>query len=406
MSDPYGYKQLVLEIGQWLMTNYWGPLYKAVEASPELLASLPGFFLKPEKLIFYMGRTHIGIEYMGPERVLKLPESGILDAEVLDYSLKDCNLLEEIIGFDYGKATFPFPLPPVTEDLVLPTNAGADELERLNWNWSAQNMFVGFNTGCIIAPEGQFTRIINARFFDANEKDGLKTRHIKWLDLIPCRYDDSGNTLDKFTVWLVPFLKLAEIDRQATYPVPSDFRFRRLQQMNRLVEFIGDKNNDETAITRLLESEDLRFVLKMRFASKEVVPECLCEWQSSKRKPIKPDFFVVGVDGFADIVEFKLPVLHGSAIVGTENRETFSAVINSYISQTRVYHEYFDDPNNREYVKMTYGFDVYKPKRHLIIGRRWHFDNQDWRGIAADFSDLSIHTYDDLVDGVVMQFYD
>ena len=23
MPDPYGYKQLVLEIGQWLMTNYW-----------------------------------------------------------------------------------------------------------------------------------------------------------------------------------------------------------------------------------------------------------------------------------------------------------------------------------------------------------------------------------------------
>jgi hypothetical protein len=329
-----------------------------------------------------------------------------LEAQVLDYSLKDCNLLEEIIGFDYGKGAFTMPLAPITEDLVLPTNAGADELQRLNWNWAAQSMILGFNTVCVEAPVGQFTRLINARFFDATPEGGLKTRHIKWLDLIPCKYDDSGATVDEFSIWLGPFLKLAEVDINATYPVPTDFRLGRLQQMNRFVEFIGDKSNDEPAITRFLASEDIRFALKMRFAAKDVFPECLCEWQSADRKPIKPDFYVVDADGYADIVDFKLPEIHGSPIVGTESRETFSAAINSCVSQTRVYREYFDHPNNRAYVKAKYGFDVYKPRRHLIIGRRWHFNNSDWRAIAADFSDLTIHTYDDLIDGVVMQFYD
>ena len=248
--------------------------------------------------------------------------------------------------------------------------------------------------------------MINAKFFDATPESGLKTRHIKWLDIIPCKYDDSGDTLDSFKIWLEPFVKLAKIDVSATYPIPNDFRFGRLQQMNRFVEFIGNKDNSEPQITRLLYSEDLQFVLKMRFSAKEIHPECVCEWQSEKRKAIKPDLFVVGADGYADIVEFKLPNLLSSTVVGTANRETFNSSINSYISQTRVYKEYFDDPNNRKHIKEKYGFDVYKPKRHLIIGRRWHFDKNEWRLIASDFSDLVIHTYDDLIDGVVVQFYD
>jgi hypothetical protein len=406
MSDRHGYKELVLTIGQWLMTNYWGPLHKAVKANPRLLETFPGFLLKPEKLIYYIGRNHIGIEYVGPERLPAVPGAGTLEAEVLDYSLKECNILEEIIGFDYGRGVLTMPLPPITEDLVLPTNAGADELQKLNWNWTAQSMLLGFNTACVAAPARQFTRLINARFFDASPEHGLKTRHIKWLELIPCKYDGTATTVDKFSVWLHPFKKLAEVDIHATYPVPTDFRLDRLQQMNRFVEFIGDKNNDEVAITRFLASDNLRFALKMRFAAREVYPECVCEWQSAARTAIKPDFFVVGADGYANIVEFKLPELSGSAVVGSENRETFSAAINSYVSQTRVYREYFDDPNNRAYVKEKFGFDVYKPRRHLVIGRRWEFSSSEWRAIAADFNDLTIHSYDDLIDGVVMQFYD
>lgn len=406
MSDSYDYKDFALTIGQWLMTHYWGPLYKAVKANPQLLSNFPGFLLKPEKLIYYMGCTHIGIEYVGPERLQSIPEGGVLQGRVFDYSLKEGNLLEQIIGFDYGNGSLTLPLASFNEDLVLPTNAGADELGRLNWNWTAQSMMLGFNTACVVAPVGQFTRLINARFFDATPYGGLKTRHIKWLDLIPCKYDDSGTTLDTFTLWLDPYIKLAKRDIHATYPVPTDFRVGRLQKMNRFVEFIGDKGNNEPAITSYLASDDLRFALKMRFAAKEIFPECICEWQGSDRKAIKPDFFVVGADGYADIVEFKLPEISSATVVGSENRETFSAAINSYVSQTRVYREYFDDPRNRAYVKEKFGFDVYKPRRHLIIGRRWHFSNSEWRAIAADFNDLTIHTYDDLVDGVVMQFYD
>jgi hypothetical protein len=256
----------------------------------------------------------------------------------------------------------------------------------------------------MMAPEGQFTRLVNARFFDA-DGGGLRTRHIKWLDLIPCEYDDSGTEVDKFSIYFEPYFHLASLDLQATYPLPDDFRLERLQQVNRFVEFIGNRANNETDITRLIASEDFRFILKMRFSAQEIHSERPCEWQSSAKEPIRPDFFVVGTDGFADIVEFKLPWVKSAIVVGTSNRETFSAVINSYVSQTRVYRDYFDDPRNRDHVQSLYGFKVYKPKRYLVIGRRWDLNNDEWRAIAADFRDLNVLTYDDIVDGVVTQFY-
>ncbi len=199
MEESSAYKPIVLHIIQTLMRDYWGPLWNKVKDNPNLLETIPGFFLKPEKLIIYIGRTHIGIEYIGPERLNKIAnEPHGVQVEYIDYSLKVCNLLEEIVGFKYENK-HNLPLPSISNDLVLPTNAAFDELNKLKWRWAAQEMVMGINMGCVIAPEGQFTRLINARFYDADE-NGLRTRHVKWLDLIPCRYDDSGEEFDKFSI--------------------------------------------------------------------------------------------------------------------------------------------------------------------------------------------------------------
>lgn len=400
------YKDFMLQIGQSLMKDYWHPMWKVVKANPELIPVIPGFLIHPEKLIYYMGRTHIGIEYVGPERLQELPDThSKVEMQCFDYSLKESNLLDEIIGFDFGEGTLKLPLPPISYNLLLPTNAGADELHRLKWNWSAQNSIVGFNTNGVIAPKGQFTRIVNGRFFDA-DKSGLKVRYIRWLDLIPCDYDDSGGKFDTFSMNLSVFEKLAELDPRKAFPLPEDFRLDRLQKVNRFIELVGDHSLGERDITRALADDKYRFIISMRFSAKAVHAELLCEWQGVDRDAIQPDFFVVGSDGFADIVEFKLPGIDEKVVVGSSNRETFSAEINSYIAQTRVYREYFDDPRNRAYVKERYGFEVYKPRRFLVIGRRWHLNNEEWRAIAVEYRDLTLMTYDDLIDGVIVQFYD
>ena len=143
----------------------------------------------------------------------------------------------------------------------------------------------------------------------------------------------------------------------------------------------------------------------MAFLARDIRHQVMCEWQSEERNPVKPDFFVIHPNGYANIIEFKLPFLKSNTITGKSNRETFSAEINSYISQTRVYKTYFDDPNNRNWFERKYGFKVNNPKRILIVGRRWHFNSEEWREIVADYRDIEILTYDDLIDGVVAQFY-
>ena len=56
-------------------------------------------------------------------------------------------------------------------------------------------------------------------------------------------------------------------------------------------------------------------------------------------------------------------------------------------------------------ISANYGFKVLNPRRTLVMGRRWNFSSDIWKEIIVEFPDLDILTYDDLVDGVVAQFY-
>ena len=73
--------------------------------------------------------------------------------------------------------------------------------------------------------------------------------------------------------------------------------------------------------------------------------EVLFEWLSGKKDNIKPDFFILRANGYADIIEIKLPNIKSNSIVGKNNREYFNSELNTYITQTRVYATFFDDPN-------------------------------------------------------------
>ena len=267
MAEPYSYEDFILQVSRSLMEKYWHPMWEVVKSNPGLIPIIPGFLIHPEKIIFYMGRTHIGIEYVGPEYLKELPKThSTVETQCFDYSLKDCNLLDEIIGFKYDENTFKLPLPPISYNLVLPTNDGFDELHRLKWNWDAQNAIVGFNTNGVTAPENQFTRIVNGRFFDADES-GLKVRYIRWLDLIPCEYDDSGDELDTFGISLSTFEKLAQNDPKLAFPLPEEFRLNRLQKINRFIELTGNQSFSETEITSKLADDDFQFIIKRSFTS-------------------------------------------------------------------------------------------------------------------------------------------
>ena len=362
----------------------------------------------PTEVVLHLGKTHIGIEYYGPERMEELPEgrSFHLTTRVLDYSLSPDNFFDQVVGFRDAAADNRTPVIGFLEDFVLPTNAAFDELRSLGWNFAAQEMMMVLNASGFFVPEGKWARLVNAFFF-AKDAHGLQTRHIKWIEFVPLTYDDSDLDTDKFTIDFRPFSRMIEHDLQYVYPMPSkhDFRYGKLPRINQFIELFGRSTTPEPAITSFLAEPDHQFILLMKFGARELHSELLCEWQSEARDAIRPDFFVVQPNGYADIIEFKLPNLKRSPVVGTTNRETLSAELASYVAQTRVYRAYFDDPNNRRWFRAKYGFDVYKPRRILVVGRRSDLTAEVWREIIDDFHDFEVLTYDDLVDGVVSQFY-
>lgn len=405
---PKAETDLVLSIMNGISQNYWLPLFKYLEEKPELIKTFPAFILQQEQIVIYIGRHHLAIEYFGAELTNELPKSKAVKVTHYDFADSKTNLFDEIVGFKFESTAMPhtMPLPPYSDDWVYPTNKGMDKLIELKWNWMAQNSIMSINGPGFHIQKGQFTRIVNARFFDADE-NGLKTRHIKWIDFLPMEIHNETEKTHEIKVSLTELASLVEHDAHYQYPLPpkEDYKFNKLPQINRFLELVGNKLTTETKLTKFLEQKKNQFILTMGILSKEVHSQLICEWQSETKNGIQPDFFLVRPNGFADIVEFKLPDLKSKTVVGKSNRETFSAEINSYISQTRVYKEYFNDPNNRKWVEENHNIKVKHPKRILVVGRRWDFSNDDWKDIIDDYKDIEIMTFDDLTDGVVSQFY-
>lgn len=402
MSIVQKFAQQVLEA---LVEKYNGQLFKLAQAGQIDLQVFPGFLLDPDQLVIHQGDTHVGIEYYGSEQLRALPSFFGGDVRVFDHRASGTGLMASIIGFDI-EGLVGLPTNPPLINPVIPTHAGGEAMDGLGWNYTAQSMIFAYNSGTPQLIPGQFGRIVNGLFFDGDGK-GLITRHIKWLDLFPVTVKDVDEDAERFVFDLSILPKLVQSDRHFAYPLPSkaDFRASRLPIINRFVETFGNPASTEPRITRFLAEPDHRFILTARFGGVKLASEVRCEWQSETRDIIIPDFFIIRADGYADIVEFKLPDLGGKAVVGRSNRERLSAQLSEYVAQTRVYREYFEDPNNRAWFEKKYGFKVREPRRFLVVGRRFDFEGEVWRSIASDFANLEIVTFDDLVDTVTAQYY-
>lgn len=400
---------LVESILRLVFTSYVNPLREHVKQHPDLIEKIPGFLIKPEKICLYLNKQHVGIEYMGKD-FIGLEElhddNARVDIIYEDLAGNDENILPQIIGFkDKSDTTSPlkFPVVPgLNSHLFLATNRGWDKLSELGWNFAAQNYIVVFNSFPPIAMENIQSRLANCFFFDSDDT-GLITRNIKWLEIIPIVYKDCGES-ESFSIPINAIEQLFNMDKYLEYIVPSDYKFKLLPKINRFIELWGNKNTTEPQITSFLAQTENEFILSMRFGAVKIHAELLCEWQSENRHNIKPDFFIENSDGYADIVEFKLPEV-ANAVVGRANREAFASWLQSYIAQTRVYEEFFEDPNNRNWFEQKYGFKVKRPRRWLVVGRRTNFGPDVWRDIMADYRNINIITFDDLIDSVIAQFY-
>lgn len=409
-SSENCYGKLACDILSGISEVYWTRMYNYIQKNNIDLKNVNCFILNPESMVLYFNKNFLAIEYCGNQFEKKIQEVSKREILVRDFTKEELStkeFIEKIIGFSYdGSSGVTMPLGAGEyENLIIPTNAGADKLCDLRWNFAAQDNCVGFNMSGLDIMENNFVRLINASFFDCKNGD-LKTRVIKWIDFIPLKYNDNlDGDYDEFCFDFSVYSKLWKRDMYYKYPEPLGYKYTKLPQVNRFIELFGDSANTETDITSFLEKSENNFIMSMAFMATAIYGQVECEWQSEERDAIKPDFFVVRANGYADIVEFKLPNMDKNVVVGKNNREQFNASINSYIAQTRVYKMYFQDPNNRKWFENKYKFKVFNPRRYLVIGRRNDFENEAWMEIKSEYPDFEIITYDDLVDTVVTQFY-
>lgn len=386
--------------------NYWNRLREIAETDERLRLTMPGMIVAPEKVVIYLGKSHLAIEYSGPIVVpAKLNESTMI-------TFRDCSdeddLIAAMVGMTFKGANWPLPLEPdgTAWNLFIPTTGPtAILMADQGWDFTAEAMSFGLNVGGLALPEGHGFRMINCFFYQA-EENRLRTRRVLWADFLPLSISPTDEEISDVIVRFPELGPMAEADALVCFPHPPSFETERLAILNRFREFIISPNVSEPQITAWLAEPAHRFILLMSLPAVHILHQRECKWIGQPERPaIIPDFFAVRSNGFADIVEFKLPELKGESIVGTINRERFSAEVASYISQTLNYKEYFQESANRQHVLASYGINVEYPKRVLVMGRRWEFENRVWRSVASEYPDLTILTYDDLLDSVSAVLY-
>lgn len=413
LSEFYPAMQPGIPVIDFLRVHYWLELRKIAKADPAAAARMPGMIVAPDKMNFYIGKTHVAVEYFGP---ISVPPN-LDDDDAIKVIFTDCrddaDFIESIVGMKFMGSGIKLALMPgfPCTNLFIPTSSEAIFMMTENgWDMFAEDIKFSVNASGVLLPHNDFARMVNC-FFYSVEHDPLRTRRIQWIDFFPLtvsEHKETETTIEEeleITLW-PDFAAVIDHDSKFTFPYPATFETERLALLNRFRELLLTPGVAEPAITAWLAQPQHQFILKMALPATYLLHQAECDWKTDSSRPsLIPDFFAVRANGYADIVEFKLPELKGSAVVGQVNRETFSAKVNSYIAQTRTYKEYFQESVHRQHVKEKHGLNVNNPKRVLVMGRRWEFAADAWRTVQGEFPDLTVLTYDDLIDSVAALLY-
>ena len=363
LKEFYPVMQPGIPFVEFLDKNYWGKLRELAKTDPKA-RQMAGMLVAPDKVTFYLGNTHVAIEYSGPTSVPKNLEAYQSTQVRFVDCRDDSDFLESIIGMKFkGGNILKLPLTPRVPvcNLFIPADPEAIHLMMDNgWDMTAEDMAFIMNTHGLELPANDFARMINC-FFYATEQARLKTRRIQWIDFFPLKILETKETEttieDELIISLWPSLEaVIEHDSMFSFPRPGTFENDRLALLNRFRELILEPDLTEPKITSWLAKPAHAFILKMGLPAKRLIHQHKFFWTTDpSRAPIIPDFLAVRANGYADIVEFKLPALKGATVVGASNREAFSAEIYSYIAQTRVYREYFQEKPHRIQVEESCG---------------------------------------------------
>lgn len=393
MSAQPDRKAVIMEATKKVLTplyaNVFEVLQQQVEAGELDLATLnPAFPVPSDVRIAYLDKGVL-IEYVSP----RIDPKETIRVHTLDAGR------ESLLGFLGIESTVKMAPRLYLGGPSFNTNFyigdSIDRLNELEFDWETSNEFSLINGINDLDESDEYSFWSNVTCFWTDATGQLRVRRVDFMEFFPCPGEE---------YYLPPIEERAIVllNNIAVLPLPS-FDSQLNAELNKLIEVIYLDNTIEPDITSFLDRNSE--LLELAFGAKRVHSQVLLEWQYESAMPnLKPDFLIERMDGFCDILDFKLPTLKNSPTVGIAQRRHPSYEVDSAIAQLETYETWAAQDVNRRWLQEKHGIKIMHPRRWLVIGMRDSFPDTERQRLRRT-RDTEVYTYDEFIALVRYQLY-
>jgi hypothetical protein len=384
------FDKFIHEVTCELNDRVFNTIYGVLRSNPCLRETLNPAFPFPKLLRIGVLSKCLAVEYVGPEVIEK---DRFKTMGIYQPSFSTFDFLE--IDLSHLKC----PSLPITENVLDFSFFCGDSITYLTEYFydftqipSQCFMINGFIN---LAEPKEPVIVSNTTFFWSDPDGGLKIRHVDFLELFPL--DDKGNvqyhTKESFAV-------LAEAIMRTTLP---SYPVKLHSILNNFIELVSLPDTNEPVITKFIEQNPE--ILQLSFGAHRINPQVILEWQYNSGKPnLKPDFMIQRMDGYCDILDFKLPHLKNAPIVGIATRQHPSFEIDTAIAQLNEYDLWCSQEINQNWLKNTKDINIHNPVKYLIIGHSSDFSASDRQRLRSTRNTF-VFTYDEFIEMTRYQLY-
>lgn len=389
-APPDEFKKMVAEISHDLNNLVFPALDEAVHENPRLRRTLNPAFPFPQKVRIGALENYLAVEYVGPEK----PDDPQFDTQGVygpSHSVLD------FLGVDLSHLQCPrLPVPDNVENMQMFVGEAVGLLGDYLYDVVANpsdfllNGVFDFD----LTPSSKALFVSNVTILWVDSSGALRVRRVDFMELHPRMEGGWGHQTPESLSHFAKFL--------TNYQVP-EYEPGLHAVLNGFIQLVAAPENGETVLTDYLTKHPE--ILQLAFGAHKLNPQTDLIWQFQTDKPnLKPDFMPVRMDGYADILEFKLPRLKSKAMVGTATRSHPSSEVEHALSQIDEYEEWCNQEVNSRWLESTKGIKVNQPHTTLVIGHSDEFSAEDRRRLRGR-RNATIFTYDEFIEMARMQLY-
>lgn len=382
-------KALITNIMALLNEEVFGTIYDFLQINPEKRSMLNCAFPFPKNVRIGLLKEYLVIEYCGPEEV----ESDILSVQCEEQPQYG---IEKFLGLDIShEFVNKFSIEEAVENMTFFLGNSIAHLTDYFYDLTQiPSEMICMNATIDFDSIKTYSYISNTTFFWTNIDNELKIRKIDFMEIIP--FTEEGVVYhDSSTI-----SGLAELIIRLQVP---QYNVQLHKYLNELIELINLNETSEVDITNYLTEHPE--ILQYAFGINRLNAQTLLKWQyQTENRDLKPDFMPEKMDGYCDIMEFKMPHLDGKCIVGTNERKQPSYQIDSAIAQINKYDEWCSQKINTDWLEKEYNMKVFKPNKYIVIGHSSDFTPEDRRRLREE-RNVIIYTYDEFIEMARYQIY-